>query len=281
MKDLRGKVAVVTGAASGIGLALAERFAAEGMKVVLADIELGALEAARSKLEAGGAEVLAVPTDVSKAEEVERLASSTVERFGAVHVVCNNAGVAAGGMCWEGSLTDWQWVLGVNLWGVIHGVRAFVPRMIKQGDEGHIVNTASIAGLVTAPGMSIYGVTKHGVVALSECLHHELKLFGAPIGVSVLCPAWVKTRIDDSERNRPASLPEGPNADTPQAQMAQQMVRHMISTGIAPSAAADAVLKAIVEGRFYVLTHPEFKRFAKARFDAIIDERNPEAIPMG
>jgi NAD(P)-dependent dehydrogenase (short-subunit alcohol dehydrogenase family) len=280
MKDLRGKVAVVTGAASCIGLALAERFAAEGMKVALADIELSALDEARTKLEASGAEVLAVVTDVSKPEEVERLAESTVERFGAVHVVCNNAGVGAGGPCWEHSLADWHWVLGVNLWGVIHGIHSFVPRMLKQGGEGHIVNTASIAGLVTGPGMGVYGVTKHGVVALSECLHHELKMFGSSLGVSVLCPAWVQTRIGDSDRNRPASLPEGSHAQSPQGEMARQLMRHLISTGIPPSAAAGAVVDAIQKGRFYVLTHPQFKRFVKARFDAILDEKNPEAVPM-
>jgi NAD(P)-dependent dehydrogenase (short-subunit alcohol dehydrogenase family) len=191
MKGLGGKVAVVTGAASGIGRAMADRFAAEGMKVVLADVEKDALARAEAEMKAAGATVLAVPTDVSRAGDVEALARQTVDAFGAVHVLCNNAGVSpVMGASWELTEADWQWVLGVNLWGVLHGIRAFVPIMLKQDSEGHIVNTASMAGLVGGgPWWSTYGVAKHGVVNLSESLHRELAAAGSRVKVSVLCPA--------------------------------------------------------------------------------------------
>jgi NAD(P)-dependent dehydrogenase (short-subunit alcohol dehydrogenase family) len=208
MRELRGKVAVVTGAASGIGRAMAERFAREGMKLVLADVQEKPLAEARDAIARGGAEVIAVPTDVSKWEQVDALAKRAFEAYGAAHVVCNNAGVGTGGVTWEMSPADWEWVFGVNQWSVVHGIRAFVPRMIAQG-EGHIVNTASIAGLLSAPGMGAYCATKHAVVAISECLHLDLAVTGngSKVHVSVVCPAWVKTSIADSERNRPASLP--------------------------------------------------------------------------
>ena len=205
MKNLRDRVAVVTGAASGIGLALAERFAAEGMKVVMADIEAGTLATASEGLRRQGATVLAARIDVSRPEEVERLAEETYHEFGAAHVVCNNAGVAVIGAVHEHTLADWQWVINVNLWGVIHGVRAFLPRMLAGGDEGHFVNTASMAGLTTSAFMSVYDVTKHGVVALSESMYKELTTTGAPIGVSVVCPGLIDTNIMRSSRNRPES----------------------------------------------------------------------------
>ncbi len=191
MDTIEDKVAVVTGAASGIGRALAGRFATEGAKVVLADVEVEALEKAAAEIEGTGAEVLAVPTDVSDGQAVEALRDAAVERFGAVHVVCNNAGVASGGTLWTATDEDWGWVLGVNLMGVVHGVQAFTPLMIEQG-EGHIVNTASIAGMLAPPFMGIYNATKHAVVALSESLHGELALFAPGVGVSVLCPGWVE-----------------------------------------------------------------------------------------
>src|SRR5580704_858485 len=196
MRDLKGKVAVVTGAASGIGRAMAERFARERMRIVLADVEATPLAQAREEIGRGGVEAIAVRTDVSRWEQVEELARRTFEAFGTAHVICNNAGIGAGGAsAWETSMADWEWTIGVNLWGVIHGVRAFVPRLVEQG-EGHVVNTASIAGLVTVPGMAPYCVTKQGVVALSECLHHDLTIKTAgKVKVSVLCPAWVKTKI--------------------------------------------------------------------------------------
>ena len=204
MRELRDKVAVVTGAASGIGRAMVDRFAAEGMRVVLADVEAPALEQAAEEVAARGARVLAVPTDVSNAEAVEILAARTLETFGAVHLLCNNAGVVSAAPFWELPLADWAWVLGVNLWGVIHGCRTFVPRMLAQAGEAHVVNTASMAGLVSSPFNAIYNVAKHGVVTLSETLYFDLLLREAPIGVSVLCPGFVATRIIDADRNRPA-----------------------------------------------------------------------------
>ena len=207
MKEFKGKVAVITGAASGIGRGIAERCAQESMKVVLADVEKNALAQTAAEMHATGATVLAVLTDVSKASDVEVLAQKTLDAFGAIHVVCNNAGVDAIGSSWESMLNDWQWVMGVNLWGVIHGVRVFVPIMLAQDTEGHIVNTASIAGLLPYHPLSAsYHVTKHGVVALSEQLYHELAQRGAKVKVSVLCPGGVSTRIMDAERNRPTAL---------------------------------------------------------------------------
>jgi len=206
MEAFQGKVAVVTGAASGIGRALAERCAQEGMKVVLADIEEPALLQANRELAAQGAETLAVPTDVSQAGDAETLARKAFETYKTVHLLFNNAGVGGGKTAWESTLADWEWVLGVNLWGVIHGIHFFVPRMLEQQSEGHIVNTASMAGLIYGPGQSSYKVSKHGVVSLSETLYYELALQGASLKVSVLCPGYVNTNVLDSQRNRPARL---------------------------------------------------------------------------
>ena len=203
MKEFKGKVAVVTGAASGIGRALADRSVQEGMKVVLADVEVEALAKTEAGLKSSGATVLAVPTDVSQARDVAALAQKTLEVFGAVHLLCNNAGVGTEAAIWESTLEEWEWVMGVNLWGVIHGVRAFVPHMLAQDTECHIVNTASMAGLISGPGLGAYKVTKHAVVSLSETLYHELAERGARVGVSVLCPGIVNTRIMESARNRP------------------------------------------------------------------------------
>jgi NAD(P)-dependent dehydrogenase (short-subunit alcohol dehydrogenase family) len=273
MRELRGKVVVVTGGASGIGRALAERFAAEGAKVALADVEPGALDEAAAALRGRGTAVLAVPTDVSKAEQVQALCDRTVAEFGRVDVVCNNAGVAVSGPTWEHTLADWEWVLGVNLWGVIHGVRTFVPVMLRQGGEGHIVNTASVAGLISNPFMSIYNVTKHGVVTLSETLHKELGMLGAPIKVSVLCPGFVQTRILDAERNRPAALQNPGN--TVQNTQFEDMARAAIAAGLPPAEAAARVVDAVKNERFYVLTHPEFAPRVRERMEDILEGRNP------
>jgi NAD(P)-dependent dehydrogenase (short-subunit alcohol dehydrogenase family) len=280
MRDLRGKVAVVTGGASGIGRAMAARFAREGMRIVLADVEEKALSETQATMAGAGVEVLAVRTDVSKWEDVEALARRTYEAFGAAHVVCNNAGIGAGGLAWELSLADWQWTLGVNLWGVIHGVRAFVPRLIAQG-EGHVVNTASIAGMISAPGMAPYCASKHAVVAISECLQHDLSLAGgAKVKVSVVCPAWVKTNIADSERNRPSSLAAREAKDrSPQQVMMQEMVRTAISGGIPPEDVAEAVLRAVVEERFYVLTHDDTKKSVERRMRGILEGKLAEFDP--
>ena len=274
MKEFNGKVAVVTGAASGIGRALANRFAREGMKVVLADVEATALEQAAREVSAAGATTLAVRTDVSMGPEVERLAQAALDKFGAVHVVCNNAGVALGAPSWMQTVADWEWVLGVNLWGVIHGVRVFTPILLSQGVEAHIVNTASMAGMISGPGMAPYNVSKFGVVTLSETLHHELAMLGAPVRVSVLCPAFVSTRIADALRNRPSAL-----ADTapklPGADEMEQLGRRLIAAGSPPSMVADVVFEAIRNDRFYIFPHPDWKEFIRTRLEAILAERDP------
>jgi NAD(P)-dependent dehydrogenase (short-subunit alcohol dehydrogenase family) len=278
MKEFKGKVAVVTGAASGIGRAMAERFAAEGMKVVLADIETGVLAQTEAEMKAAGAAVLAVRTDVSSASDVQALAGRTIDAFGAVHILCNNAGVPpVVGPSWELTEADWQWVLGVNLWGVIHGIRAFVPIMLKQGSEGHIVNTASIAGLLSAPWAATYDVAKHGVVTLSESLHGELALTGSKVKVSVLCPAWVKTQLMDGGRNRPTALRDKsrPESAVPQASVMEQAFRQFVATGTEPAGIAEMVLEAIRQQRFYVLPHPQWKEQIRARMENILEERNP------
>ena len=270
MKEFTGKVAVITGAASGIGRAIAERCAQEGMKVVLADVEAGALERAEAELQASGATTLAVLTDVASADSVASLADKVYEAFGGAHLLFNNAGVGGGGFVWENSLADWEWVLGVNLMGVIHGVRAFVPRMLAQGEEGYIVNTASVAGLTSSPGMSAYSVSKHGVVNLSEILHHELALVSANIRVSALCPGFVKTHILESERNRPGDTsPETANSAIRDA------IRQGVEAGIAPEQVANSVFEAIQEERFYILTHPEYKTAIRQRMEGILNEKTP------
>ena len=275
MEVFEGRVAVVTGAASGIGLALAQRFAAEGMKVVMADVEAAALDNAAAVVRATARAVLPVRVDVSRPEDVERLAGETYAAFGAAHVVCNNAGVAVLGAVHEHSLADWQWVIGVNLWGVIHGVRAFLPRMLAGGDEGHIVNTASMAGLTTAPFMSVYDVTKHGVVALSESMYKELTLSGAPIGVSVVCPGLIDTSIVRSSRNRPESLADEGKAG-PMAQAFGQSLSDRLAGGYPPSEVAKQVVAGIREGRFYIVpAQPDVKGNIAIRANDLLELRNP------
>ncbi|GHO99399.1 short-chain dehydrogenase [Reticulibacter mediterranei] len=280
MKTFQGKVAVITGAASGIGRALAERCAQEGMKVVLADIEEQALLQASQDLAAQGAQTLAIPTDVSQAEEVETLARKAFETYAGVHLLFNNAGVGAGQTAWESTLADWQWVLGVNLWGVIHGIRSFVPRMLESRAEGYIVNTASMAGLTSGPGLSVYMASKHAVVSLTETLYHELTLSGASIGVSVLCPGFVKTHIQDAERNRPAHLQNAPGEQKQLSQEEQeeaQILKRAIQKGISPKYQAEMVFEAIREERFYIYP-PEFKRGIQTRMEDILQLRNPTLL---
>jgi NAD(P)-dependent dehydrogenase (short-subunit alcohol dehydrogenase family) len=281
MRDLKGKVAVVTGAASGIGRAMAERFAREGMKVVLADVEKEPLEEAARAIAKSGTDAWGVLTDVSKREDVEALARKSFELCGEVHVLCNNAGVGAGGMSWDQPLGDWEWTINVNLWGVIHGIRAFVPRMVEQG-QGHVVNTASMAGLCGLPGTGAYCASKHAVVAISECLFHELGFAtGGKVKVSVLCPGWVKTNIADAERNRPANLKgeAGAGQRSPQEQMMEAMLRQAIANGMPPSDVADMVLAAIHEERFWILTHPSMKKIVEARARGILEGLDPRFDP--
>lgn len=272
MQELRGKTAVVTGAASGIGLALATRFGAEGMRVVLADVEADALARAAKDLAASGVACVAVRTDVSRAEDVDALARRAVDAFGAVHVVCNNAGVFGGGLSWEASLEDWRWVLDVNLWGVIHGLRSFVPLLLAHGEEAHVVNTASMAGLTSGPLTGPYTVSKHAVVALSETLHHEMAMRGGKVGVSVLCPEGVATGIADSERNRPAGDRPAPTAE--QAMVAAGL-KGVIAQGLAPSVMAERVVGAIRERRFYVLAEDQWRGAAELRCEDVRLGRNP------
>jgi NAD(P)-dependent dehydrogenase (short-subunit alcohol dehydrogenase family) len=271
MQLQKGQVAVVTGAASGIGFALANGFAQRGMNVVLADVQDDALAEANDKITAHGVETLAVKTDVSKEEAVQSLAKATLERFGSVHVVCNNAGVAGGGDAWLGPLATWEWVLGVNLWGVVHGIRAFLPHLLTGG---HFVNTASIAGLM--PGFSAsYDASKHAVVAMSEALHNDMTSTGMPVGVSVLCPGWVRTGILDAERNWPDEL--GPKPETnPMGEVARSYVRRALDEGTTPAAIADAVLSAVEANRFWVIPHQDFLDLCVRRWERIADRLDPD-----
>jgi NAD(P)-dependent dehydrogenase (short-subunit alcohol dehydrogenase family) len=271
MKDLQRKVAVITGGASGIGRAVADLAAAEGMKIVLGDIEEGPLKEAVDELAGQGAEAIGLVTDVADAASVRALRDSALDRFGAVHLVHNNAGIGLGGPIWEVSEEDWRWILGVNLWGVINGVAAFVPTLIEQG-EGHVVNTASIAGLIAAPFLGPYNATKQAVVSISETLFKDLQAVGAPIGVSVLCPGFVQTRIAESERNRPDWAPD---RDAPGADELRGAVRSLVDGGIPPSMVAERVLDAVRTDTFYILTHPELDAAITTRFDDILARRAP------
>ena len=259
MRSLRGKTAVITGAASGIGRALAQRLSRERMHLVLADVDRRPLRELASSLPGA----LAVPTDVSRMRDVEMLAAKAYARFGRVHLLCNNAGVAEYGAVWEVSLRRWQRVLGVNLWGAVHGCLAFVPRMIAQGGAAHVVNTASMAGLVTPPLAGAYSASKHAVVALSEALVQDLALRGARVGVSVLCPGWVATALASS----------GPSA-------ADRMIRSLISRGLPPEAVADRTVHAVRAGEFYVLTHPEMAPAVRRRADEILAGRAPGMLRL-
>jgi len=280
MKDFKGKVAVITGGASGLGREFANTAAGLGVKLVLADVQAKALEHAAEELLETGAEVLAMVCDVSKASHVQELADSAIARFGAIHLVFNNAGVGSGGLVWENSEQDWEWVLGVNLWGVIHGVRVFTRAMLecaaRDGDyEGHIVNTASMAGLLTPPAMGVYNVSKHAVVALTETLHHDLALVDAPIKASVLCPYFVPTGIAQSHRNRPEELTSDERVTASQM-AAQMMTEKAVESGrITAADVARITFDAIREERFYVYSHPQALVSAAERFDAIVKGAPP------
>jgi NAD(P)-dependent dehydrogenase (short-subunit alcohol dehydrogenase family) len=279
MKEFRDRVAVVTGAASGMGRAMADRFAAEGMRVVLADVEEEPLQHAERVLTDAGANVIAVRADVSSLADVQALAQKTLDAFGAVHIVCNNAGVGAGGFSWEQTESDWEWVLGVNLWGVIHGIRTFVPIMLEQDTEGHIVSTASVAGLIAGPFMSSYNVSKFGVVALSETLHHELAMRQSKIKVSVLCPGLVNTRISESSRNRPEHLANAA-IDVTTLQNAPiggpSLAERLKTEGLPPSEVAEQVLEAIREEQLYIITDHRFDDMIRQRMEDVVERRNPE-----
>ncbi len=269
----QGKVAVVTGAASGIGLALATAFAEAGCSVVLADIQQEALTAAAAEVSAHGVDVLTVVTDVSDVDQVNALAAATMERFGAVHIICNNAGVGGAGDPWIGPLETWEWVMGVNFWGVVHGVRAFLPHIVMSGG-GHIVNTASIAGVF--PGMTAapYDASKHAVVGLSEDLYLSLRAGELPVGVSCLCPGWVSTGIGESERNWPEEFGELPERDAG-GEVARKYLQRALAEGLQPSAVAHMVLDAITADRYWVFPQRDFLELAIARWRDIEEGLDP------
>lgn len=274
--DLAGRTAVITGGASGLGLAMAHRFGREGAHVVVADVEQAALDAAHAELTAAGVDVLAVRTDVRHADAVQALADAAVERYGRVHVVCNNAGVVTSGPVEDTSLEQWQWVVDVNLWGVVHGCRTFLPLLRAHGEPAHVVNTASMAGLDAGPLMASYFATKFAVVALTESLWHEQQLAGSNVGVSVLCPGFVRTRIAQAERNRPDGVDGWLGGSSDAARGFAGLLTAGVESGIEAPEVAERVRAAMATDRFYVLTHPEQAAVAvSARAAAIIDGRSP------
>jgi NAD(P)-dependent dehydrogenase (short-subunit alcohol dehydrogenase family) len=280
MKNFKGKVAVVTGGAGGIGLALARVFARKGMKVVLADVEVSALRAAERELRDAGCEVLAVRTDVSKVASVQRLADLTAKRFGNVHILCNNAGILPPERhkpLWETPLQDWKWALDVNLWGVIHGIHCFLPAMLSHGERGHVVSTASIAGLISGSGSGAYGVAKHGVVRLSEGVYASLRERRAKIGATVLCPGVVATGIFNSERNRPGA------ADVVKAKKQtphSRKVQDLFKTAMQPDQVAEQVLEAIRGEHLFAITTTAFDDAIRERMDAQLQRRNPKYLDL-
>src|SRR5690606_18997967 len=279
MDRFKDRVAVITGAASGFGLEFARVGAQLQMKLVLADVQQEALEQARAELEGQGAQVLAVRCDVRHADQVQALADACMQRFGAVHLVFNNAGVGAGGLVWENTVADWQWVLGVNLWGVVHGVRCFTPMMLEAARQdpawrGHIVNTASMAGLLAPPNMGIYNVSKHAVVALTETLYQDLSLVTDQVGASLLCPFFVPTGISQSHRNRPATLV----AEKPtQSQIiGQAMSDKAVGSGkVTAAEVAHKVFEAVASGQFYIYSHPKALASVQTRMEDVLQARNP------
>ncbi|MBA5604086.1 SDR family oxidoreductase [Duganella sp. FT3S] len=280
MKNFQGKVAVITGGASGLGREFANVAARLGMKLVLADVQRDALDRARDELAAQGAAVQALVCDVRKGEQVQALADAAMEAYGAVHLLFNNAGVGSGGLIWENTEADWEWVLGVNVWGVIHGVHIFTKLMLEAAArdpefEGHIVNTASMAGLVNAPAMGVYNVSKHAVVSLSETLYQDLQLVQAPIGASVLCPYFVPTGISQSHRNRPADvrMTQGPTASQ---LVSQAMTDKAVTSGkVSAAEVAEVTFKAIADGQFYIYSHPGALAGVRERMEDVLAQRNP------
>jgi NAD(P)-dependent dehydrogenase (short-subunit alcohol dehydrogenase family) len=272
MEDLAGRVAVVTGAASGIGLGLANAFAGEHMKLVLADIDADELEVACKQLIDDGAVAIAVPTDVADPIALDTLREAALSSFGAAHVVCNNAGVGVGGPIWEVPLEAWKWVFDVNFWGVVHGMRSFVPLLLEQG-EGHVVNTASAAGLTASPFLGPYSATKHAVVSISETL--AIELAGSPVGVSVLCPLWVRTRIHESDRNAPPEVAKLMTDDPESLASRRDLLGQFVNTGLAPEIVAARVVEAVKAKGFWVFPHDELRQAVRERGQAIADGKQP------
>lgn len=280
MKQFRDRVAVITGAASGFGREFARTGARLGMKLVLADVQRESLDALEAELRAGGADVMSQLCDVRHGDEVQALAEAAVTRYGSIHLLFNNAGVAFGGLIWETREADWDWVLGVNLWGVIHGVRIFTPLMLEASRndpayEGHIVNTASMAGLVNAPTMSAYNVSKQAVVSLSETLYHDLALIDSRIGASVLCPYFVPTGIAESHRNRPKDLQNGTPPTASQLVTQAMMSKAVASGKVTAAEVADRTYDAVRDGLFYIYSHPDAMDAVRARAEDILTAGNP------
>ena len=277
--NFKGKTAVLTGAGSGFGLECARIGARLGMNLVLVDVQQDALDAAAAEMRAAGCQVLAQRVDVSSAEQMEQLGAAVLERFGAPHLVFNNAGVGAGGLVWENSVKDWEWVLGVNLMGVVHGVRVFTPMMLDAAKadpawRGHIVNTASMAGLLAPPNMGIYNVSKHAVVSLSETLYQDLSLVTDQVSASVLCPYFVATGINDSHRNRPGELAGG--KPTKSQLIGQAMIGKAVSSGkVTAAEVAQKVFDAVAAGQFYIFSHPKAIGAVQTRLEDIMLARNP------
>jgi short-subunit dehydrogenase len=274
MQDFHGRTAVITGAGSGFGREFARRSAALGMNLVLVDVQKDALMAVADELSAKAPGVIAEVVDVSKADQMDRLAATAIKKFAKVHLLFNNAGVAAGGLLWEHSTADWEWVMGVNVMGVVHGIRAFVPAMLAHGEVGHIVNTASVAGLLSAPTMGVYNVSKHSVVALSETLYNDLRLVNSKLGASVLCPAFVPTGIHDSSRNRPVELASGElTASMIASQKASE--KAVTSGKMTAEQVCEMTFKAIAEQQFYIITHQKIMQSVQLRLDDVSKQRNP------
>jgi NAD(P)-dependent dehydrogenase (short-subunit alcohol dehydrogenase family) len=288
MHDFEGKVAVVTGGASGMGRAFAERFAREGVKVVLADVEEDALNTAVQEMQQAEHDVVGVVADVSSAQAIEELAEKALDAYGKVHLLFNNAGVGGGGegaKLWEHSVEDWDWTFGVNFWGVVYGIKTFVPIMLEQGEEGHVINTASIAGLIGGAGLDIYGATKHAVVRVSEALHLQLAELDSPVKASVLCPGFVDTNIGTSWRNRPDELwtdgARPSDEELEQRRVARAAVRATRTNVITPEVVADQVFEAVRDEQFYIITHDNFDDAIRTRMDNILQRRNPIATVLG
>jgi NAD(P)-dependent dehydrogenase (short-subunit alcohol dehydrogenase family) len=275
MKELNGKVAVVTGASSGLGRATALALSREGMRVAIVDVDVAGLDKLAKELSGQGAKAMTQRTDVTRGDEMDVLAERVFDELGGAHLLCNCAGVSLSAPVWETTVGDWQWTLGVNLWGVIHALRAFVPRFIAQ-DAGHIVNATSIAGLISPPGSGAYSAGMHAVVSLSETLHHDLKEIGSSVGVSVLCPAYIPTGSPESEAKRPKEFANPPREISPLQRAKQAMLRKAAQSGrISEDQVAQMLISGVKVNRFYVLTHPRIKGAIEDRMHDILEERAP------